>query len=150
MNERRPADEAVDLVAGLLRDGGEGEEPGVFRPEAERALADHLDVDTAENALAEVCERLMIIAFELETEHESPTAAALIARVLERKSLHVRLARARAGRLADDEEARKEALTSAFSGFTETKKVLRAPTTDTSAPEGTLKLKSIHVRRRFQ
>jgi hypothetical protein len=139
----------VDFVASLLRDGEDGEEPGVFVPEAEKAIADHLDFETPEAALADACQHLMIVAFELETEHQSPQAASVITRVLDRKCLHVRLARDRTNGMAAAEESLKKERTEAFSGFTETKEVRRAPMTDAATPKGSLKLSSIHVRKRI-
>jgi hypothetical protein len=150
MADKSPADEISDVIFGSLRKGGEGEEEGIFVEGAKEAICEHLDEKVKDEDYIRVCHRLLLIAYTLESERNSPTAGRIVAEVLERESNVTRMTRlARLARGAGEDpdvrtdESVADAKTRDFSNLTATQIERKAPQQDAPAPVGAIKLTSI-------
>jgi hypothetical protein len=148
MNPREIRQQIIELVARLLRDGKNGEEPAVFRSEAAATINAHL-AKLFEADLVPAAEQLVLLAYHLETEHRSPSAAKLIAEILENTDFNARLMRgaetvgdraleASIGRQANNAE-HKAVL---FNSLTATRVAKTAPRLGADAPKDSVKLSS--------
>jgi hypothetical protein len=143
-------DNLIQLVNALIRDGEEGEESFVFQDGSDGVLASFLLEGVSDEDYLVVCQRLIMIAFRLETEEHCPCAASVIAKVVQNEEVSARatgllsqlkttVSEKMSTRLTVDAERSKQG----FSSLTATRSEQKAPRESAPPPTGAVKLNAL-------